>query len=201
MLSLLIWKEFLIYFSISCKSEFDTTLLVEIITPLLSTYIKLAQTLDLMLLRVRLMLVMWDTKSLMNLLPSLLFIGTMTCLYERPFIVTLSLSLGLSFELLTTFWIVLIFLFGRFRNVSLIFSIFIVMSEDDALDFDLDSKAWVYNLFVASFSIFLKNFEISLTSLLDLAEIGAEWLIQIMVWLLLYLCSPKIGCSWLKEKI
>ena len=85
------------------------------------------------------MLVMWDTESLMNLLPSSLFMGTMTCLCEGPFIVIL--SLGLSFELLMTFWMVLIFLFGRFRNASLIFSVFIAMSEDDALGFDLGSKA------------------------------------------------------------
>jgi len=37
------------------------------------------------------------------------------------------------------------------------------MSENDALGFDL---------FTAGFSIFLKNFEISLTSLFDLARIG-----------------------------
>ena len=46
------------------------------------------------------------------------------------------------------------------------------MSEDNALDFDLGSEAWAYNLFVAGFSIFLKNFKISLTSLFDLAGIG-----------------------------
>ena len=46
------------------------------------------------------------------------------------------------------------------------------MSEDDALGFDLGSKAWAYDLFVVGFSIFLKNFEISLTSLFDLARIG-----------------------------
>ena len=87
------------------------------------------------------MLVMWNTESLMNLLPSSLFIRTMTCLHEEPFVVILSLGLGLSFEPLTTFWMVSIFLFGRFGNASLIFSIFIAMSEDDALGFDLGSKA------------------------------------------------------------
>ena len=101
----------------------------------------------------------------------------MTCLHEGPFIVILSLGLGLSFEPLTTFWMVSIFLFGRFGNASLIFSIFIAMSEDNALDFDLGSEAWAYNLFVAGFSIFLKNFKISLTSLFDLAGIGGwnDW--------------------------
>ena len=49
-LSSLVWREFFIYFSISCRSEFDATLLVEIITPLLSVYMKSAQTLDLILL-------------------------------------------------------------------------------------------------------------------------------------------------------
>ena len=48
------------------------------------------------------------------------------------------------------------------------------MSEDNALSFDLDSKAWAYNLFMAGFSIFLKNFEISLTSLFDLAGMESE---------------------------
>ena len=131
----------MIYFSISCKSEFDTILLVEIITLLLSVYIKSAQTLDLIFLRAQLMLVTWDIESLINLLPSSLFMGTMTCLHEGPFIVILSLGLGLSFEPLTTFWMVSIFLFGRFGNASLIFSIFIAMSEDNALDFDLGSEA------------------------------------------------------------
>jgi len=89
--------------------------------------------------------------------------GTMTCLCKGSFIVILSLGLGLSFEPLTTFWMVLIFLFGRFGNAFFIFSIFIAISENDALGFDL---------FTAGFSIFLKNFEISLTSLFDLARIG-----------------------------
>ena len=42
------------------------------------------------------------------------------------------------------------------------------------LGFDLDSKAWVYDLFVAGFSIFLKNFKFSLTSLFNLAGIGSS---------------------------
>ena len=46
------------------------------------------------------------------------------------------------------------------------------MSEDDVLGFDLGSEVWAYDLFVAGFLIFLKNFEISLTSLFDLARIG-----------------------------
>ena len=45
------------------------------------------------------------------------------------------------------------------------------MLEDDALSFDLGSEAWAYDLFVAGFLIFLKNFEISLTSLFNLAGI------------------------------
>jgi len=65
---------------------------------------------------------------------------TMTCLCKGPFVVILSLGLGLLFELLMTFWMVSIFLFGRFRNASLIFSVFIAMSEDDVLGFDLGSE-------------------------------------------------------------
>ena len=174
MLLSLVWREFLIYFSISYKLEFDAILLVEIITHLLSAHMKSAQTLDLMLLRAQLMLVTWDAESLMNLLPSSLFIGTITCLYKGPFVVMLSLGLGLLFESLMTFWIELIFLFGRLRNTSLIFSIFIAMLEDDALNFSLDVKAWVYNLFMVGFSIFLKYFKISLTSLDNLARIEGK---------------------------
>ena len=79
-------------------------------------------------------------RVLVKLLPRLLFIGTMTCLCEGPFIVILSLGLGLSFKPLTIFWMESIFLFGRFGNASLIFSVFIAMSEDEALGFDLGSK-------------------------------------------------------------
>ena len=32
------------------------------------------------------------------------------------------------------------------------------MSEDDVLGFGLGSEAWAYNLFVAGFSIFFKEF-------------------------------------------
>ena len=77
----------------------------------------------------------------MNLLPSLLFIETMTCLCEEPFIIMLSLGLGLSFELLMTFWIESIFLLESFGNTSLIFNVFIVMLDDDTIDFGLDIKA------------------------------------------------------------
>jgi len=36
---------------------------------------------------------------------------------------------------------VLIFLFGRFGNVSLIFNVFIAMLDDAALDFGFDDEA------------------------------------------------------------
>ena len=128
--------------------------------------------LDLMLLRAWLMLMIWAAKSLMNLLPRSLFPWTMTCLHDGPLVVILSLGLGLLFELLMTFWMVLIFLFGRFGNAFLIFNMFIAMLDDVVLDFDFDNETWAYNLFMAGFSIFLKNFEISLTSLGNLARIG-----------------------------
>ena len=46
------------------------------------------------------------------------------------------------------------------------------MLDDVVPDFDFDNETWAYNLFMAGFSIFLKNFEISLTSLGNLARIG-----------------------------
>ena len=42
------------------------------------------------------------------------------------------------------------------------------MLLDVVLVLVLDAEAWAYNLFIAGFSIFLKYFEISLTSLVDL---------------------------------
>ena len=109
-------------------------LLVEIIIPLLSAQIKSAQVLDLILLRVRLMLITWEDKSLVNLLPRSLDIGTMTCLQEGPLVVILILGFSLSFELVMTFWMELIFLLERLGNVSLIFKVFIVILEESTLE-------------------------------------------------------------------
>ena len=51
----------------------------------------------------------------------------MTCLWDGPLVVIFSLNLGLSLILLMTFWIVSIFLLGRFGKASLIFNVFIAM--------------------------------------------------------------------------
>ena len=67
--------------------------------------------------------------------------GIMTCLQDGPLVVILSLGLDLSFELLTTFWIESIFLFGRLEKASLIFNVFIAMLEETALEFCLDDEA------------------------------------------------------------
>ena len=141
MLSLSLSK-FLTYFSISRRSEFEATLLVVMMIPLLSEMIKSAQMLDLMFFRTWLMLIMWDAESLVNFLPSLLDIRTMTCLCEGPLVVILILGFSLSFFSLMTFCIVLIFLFKRSGNVFLIFNVFIATFEVVSLEAWL-KETWV----------------------------------------------------------
>jgi len=65
-----------------------------------------------------------------------------------------------------------IFLLGRLENVSLIFKVFIAILEDLLLERDFGVETCAYDFFVVGFLIFLKNLEIFLTSLGDLAGMG-----------------------------
>ena len=98
--------------------------------------------------------------------------GIITCFQDRPLVVMLSLSSALLLEPLITFWMESIFLLGRLGNVFLIFKVFITMLENLLLEWGLGVEACAYNFFVVGFLVFLKNLEISLTSLGDLARIG-----------------------------
>ena len=63
----------------------------------------------------------------MNFLVISLFIRMITCFLKRLLVVMVILSLDLLFDLLMTFWTCSIFLSERFKNVSLIFSVFLMM--------------------------------------------------------------------------
>ena len=119
-------SEFLTYFSISYRSDPEETLLVVIIIPLLSTQMKSAIVLDLIVFRARLILAMCELEFLMNSFAISLFIGMITCFLERSLVVMLVFGLTLSFEPLMTFCISSIFLL-RLGNISLILSIFLAM--------------------------------------------------------------------------
>ena len=71
--------------------------------PLLSVLIKLAQMLDLMLLKAQLILMTCEDESLINLLPRSQLMGMITCFRNGPLVVMLSLGLALSLEPLMTF--------------------------------------------------------------------------------------------------
>ena len=171
-LSALEESEFLIYLSISWRSEPDKILLVIITIPLSSTQMKSANMLDLIALRAQLILVTYEFESLINSLAISLFIGMITCFCDKPLVVMVILSLVLLFDLLMTFWTCLILLLGRFRNIFLIFNVSLTMF------FRMDELCWLdkevvfaYNFFYWGLEFFLKYFEISLTSFYDLARI------------------------------
>ena len=63
----------------------------------------------------------------MNFLVISLFIRMITCFLKRLLVVMVILGLDLLFDLLMTFWTCSIFLSERFKNVSLIFSVFLMM--------------------------------------------------------------------------
>jgi len=87
------------------------------------------------------MLVTWLAAFLTNLLPRSLFIGMMTCLYDRHLVVIFSLGLGLSFILLMIFWTESIFLLERFGKTFLIFNVFIAIFLELSLRLELEAKA------------------------------------------------------------
>ena len=116
--------KFLKYPSISWRSERLAILLVEMTMSLLSIQMKSAMIFDLMFLRALLILITWVLEFFRNFLILLMFIGTMTCLCNDPFVVILILSLLL---LLMSFWTCLIFLFWRTRKAFLIFRVSMTM--------------------------------------------------------------------------
>ena len=124
-----------------------------------------------------------------------LFIGTMTYFLDRFFIVIFNFCLSLP-SLLIIFWIFSIFFAWRFRNISLIFNISLVLDNED--------KACVYNFIMSllpiSWLLFLKNFKISLISLEVFAEIRGDNLVKLaglsdLLFLGLFLISWILGIN------
>ena len=140
--SALIYTKLLIYFSIVWKSNRLAILLVVMIIPLLSIQIKSAITFNLIFFRALLMFMIWVLKSLMKLLMLLMFMRMMTCFCDGPLVVMLIFGFGFS-VLLMIFWTILIFLFWRLGNTSLIFKISLAMlGELEEL-----ADTWAYDFF------------------------------------------------------
>ena len=157
-LSKSIWLVFFTYLLIICKLRNVVTLLVMIVIPAWSICTKLAMTSDLMFFNTLLRLAMCSLEDSINLILFLLLIGMITCFLDGLFVVIFTLGFGFPTSLMIL-WILLIFLTCNLENIFLIFRILLVIG----------TETWVYNLLLSLFSIslvlFLKNLEISLTSL------------------------------------
>jgi len=155
------------YCSMICRSDWRNTLLVITVIPKGSEWIKSTRTSDFVFLRALLMLVIWVEGFFMNLALLSLPIGMIICFLEGLFMVIWMWGLVLGvFLMMLLIWS--IFFAPMKGNASLILII------SDMLIFYF--KAWVYDFgncleLVASL-LFLKYFEITLTSFWDLAEIG-----------------------------
>jgi len=127
----------------------------------------------------------------MNFILLSLFIRTITCFLEGPFVVILILSLGLLLSLII-FWMLLILFALRLEKASLILKTFLVVF----LDFD----AWEYDLPLLLFSlaelVILKYFYISLTSLGNLAGIDSRNLLT-LVGLFVFLFPFFTSIDWI----
>ena len=127
-------------------------------------------------------LVTWILLSSIKFFLLLLFIETITCFLDGPFVVILICSLGLLL-LLMIFWILSILFALRNKKVSLILRTFSILL--------LDLKAWAYDFpeLVLNWEDFwvLKYLDILLISLEDLAGIRGA-----IFWCLLvyYFLSP-----------
>ena len=145
-------------------------------------------TSDLMFFNALFMLVTWTLLSFIKFFLLSLFIGTITCFLDRPFVVILIHSLGLPLPLMI-FWILSILFALRDGKVSLILRTFSVLL--------LDLEAWAYNFpeLVLDWEDFwvLKYLDILLTFLGDLAEIR-----EIIFWYLLvyYFLFPLSFHFW-----
>ena len=115
------------------RSNGAAILLVIIMIPDWSNYIKSAMTSDLIFLNALLILAICIIESFINFVLLLLLIETMTCFLNGPFIVMLSLGLGFSSSLMIFFD----FFVCRLGNISLIFKTSLVLL--------IGVKAWVYN--------------------------------------------------------
>jgi len=93
----------------------------------------------------------------------------MTCFCDSLLVVMFILGFGFSF-LLMIFWNILIFLFWRLRKASLIIKVSLAMLEE----LDELANTWAYDFFWLVVEFFLKNLDISLTSLAVFARMGRE---------------------------
>ena len=141
--SILVVREFLMHFSISWRSEGLATLLVVITIPLSSKQIKSAMTFDSIPLRAQFMLIMCMLESLIYWFANSLLIGMITCFLDRPFVVMFKQGFGFSLVPLIIFCTQSIFLFWRYRKVSLIFKISSTMFENTFVcKVNLDEDTW-----------------------------------------------------------
>ena len=91
---------------------------------------------------------MCELEFLINSFIISLFIGTITCFLEGLLVVMLIFGLALSFKLLMTFCISLIFLLRRLGNVSLILSVsLVIFFEVAGLGCLSEEVAFAYNFF------------------------------------------------------
>ena len=120
---------------------------------------------NLIFFKALLILAIWELTSFINFFVFSEFTETVTCFLDGFFIVMFSLGFVLFLSLMI-FWMFLIFLFCNLGNTSLILRVSLAVLEEK-------DKACAYDFFSLFSVFFLKNLEISLTSLEDLA--GIRW--------------------------
>ena len=157
----------LTYFLMVWRSRGQITLFVIIVISDYSWWIKLIMISDLMFFKALFKLVIWLLLFFIKLVLLSLFIGTMTCFLDGPFIVMIILGLDLPSSLMI-FCIFFIFFAWRFGRTFLILRTSLVLLSE--------YNAWAYNLLLFLFLfielVILKNLEISLISLGNLAGIS-----------------------------
>ena len=150
------------------------------IIPAWSMYTKSAMTSNLIFFRALLRLVMWVLEDSMNFNLFSLLIGIMTCFLEGSFVVIFNFGLDLLL-LLIILW------------MFLIFKILLVV-EDKAYAYD-----FLAFFFSVSWLLFLKNLDISLTSLGVFVGIGRDNLLKLVGLLVFLLFLDVVLISWIFE--
>ena len=117
---------FLIYFLIVLRSKVEATLLVVIVRPLLSAWIKSAIMSDLIFLSVLLMLATCLLESFMIFSKLFILIRTSTCFLDELFVIILSCDLFF-LGLFKALWISSIFFVEKFEKLSLILMMLLIV--------------------------------------------------------------------------
>ena len=177
------------------RSKASATFLVIIVILEFSSQTKSTMISDLMFFNTLFRLVIWLLLSSINFVLLLLFIGTITCFLEWSFVIILIFSLGLLLPLMI-FWMLLILSALRLEKTFLILRTFLMVF----LDFDI----WAYNLSLLLSSlvepVILKYFNISLTSLGNLARIGGGSLLILMGLFIFIFFFTSIDWIYLRGK-